>query len=326
MNINQGPSHRALPPAPQTNIEGDVPLLEDLGDDSSIQDSSETHAPQVRADNGADNNNQQPSNEPDKSTKAPESAEDELDLPADVRESLDSLKPKEPLKSEAAKPDPKAEVKPEEPAKAEVQTGRDYTNVDPEVVSVLKQLRNGAYNSFKDQIPLWHKAFKERETMPKYIAQHPDAYKLDKGYQELEVSVRNAEFETSTLYDNLMALEGKEPFNLLTGYDDKGKPTYVKVDPSKGIDPRLKFEITEAYRRASDTQRNLTKEYEGYNLRYKDKIQQERAFIETPSRKSSRTLIPKNSRPKRLSMPLFWKRLFLTVSLQPMQGVLHTTP
>jgi hypothetical protein len=276
MNINSGPSHRALPPAPPTNIEGDVPLLEDMADDI-------VEAPA-------------PTPEAKTETPQPEAKDEGFELPPDITESLteaSKLKaPEKPEEKVEEKPLEKPTEKLEEPTKPAEVSGRDYTGLEPEVVAVLKQLRNGAYNAVKDQIPQWFKAYKEKDAMPKYIAQHPEAYKLDKGYQELEVGVNNAGFEASALYESLMSLKQNKPFDLLTGYDDKGKPTYAKIDPTKGVDPRLEFEITEAYRRASQTKQDLTNQHTNYATRYQAKIQQERAFIEDNFKKIFKDIDP----------------------------------
>lgn len=289
MNINSGSSHRPLPPAEPTTISGDVPIADDF--DADILDTTEGGAL-----NESTSLNESPSTNDASSTN--KTVEDEFDLPPDIKESLAELvKP-----SEKAKEEPKAPEKIEttakvEETKVETQAGRNYEGIEPEVVAVLKQLRNGAYNAVKDQLPLWHKAFKSQGEMPKYIAQHPEAYKLDKQYQELEVGVGNAEFESTTLYDNLMALKSNRPFNLLTGYDDKGKPSYAKVDPSKGLDPRLEFELAEAYRRASATQQDLTNQHTNYGARYNDKVREERSFIEDTFKKIFKDIDPSKFTP-----------------------------
>ena len=274
MNINSGPSDRALPPAMPTSITGDVPLADDF--DADVEVSTEPSAV-----------NESPSTTDD-ATKPSESKEDDFGLPPDITESLaeasKDLKVKEgPIEKVEA---PKVE------AKVESQAGRNYDGLEPEVVAVLKQLRNGAYNAVKDQIPLWHKAFKSQGEMPKHIAQHPEAYKLDKEYQELEIGAHNAQFESSTLYDNLMSLKSNKPFKLLTGYDKDGNPEFSKIDPSRGLDPRLEFEITEAYRKASANQQDFAQRHANYGSKYTDKIRQERVFIEDTFKKIFKDIDP----------------------------------
>jgi hypothetical protein len=286
MNINSGPSSRPLPPAAPTNISGDVPLAEDFDADfeaSLTPPSSDT------AEGGA----VEP--QPSKDGLATDSSkdtqqEDDFGLPPDIKESLaEASKLEKPLDKVEAKAPEKAKV---EEAKVESQAGRNYEGLEPEVVAVLKQLRNGAYNAIKDQLPQWHKAFKAQAAMPKYIAQHPDAYKLDKEYQELEIGAHNAQFESSTLYDSLMALKANKPFKLLTGYDKDGNPQFSKIDPSRGLDPRLEFEITEAYRRASASQQDLSAKHANYGSRYTDKIREERVFIEDTFKKIFKDIDP----------------------------------
>lgn len=275
MNINSGPSDRALPPAMPTSITGDVPIADDF--DADVEVSTESTAV-----------NESPSTTTNDATKPSESQEDDFGLPPDIKESLAEASKDLKVKEE---PIEKVEA-PKVEAKVESQAGRNYDGLEPEVVAVLKQLRNGAYNAVKDQIPLWHKAFKSQAEMPKYIAQHPDAYKLDKEYQELEIGAHNAQFESSTLYDNLMALKSNKPFNLLTGYDKEGNPEFRKIDPSRGLDPRLEFEITEAYRRASANHQDFTQKHANYGSRYTDKIREERAFIEDTFKKIFKDIDP----------------------------------
>jgi hypothetical protein len=298
MSINAGSSHRQLPPAAPTSITGDVPLVEDFDADVDL-----TSAPENTAEGGA------VGPQPSIDNKTPEALskeaqEDDFDLPPDIKESLAEVakleKPLEKAKEEEA---PKAETKPKAPekveeTKVELQAGRNYDGLEPEVVAVLKQLRNGAYNAVKDQLPLWHKAFKTQGEMPKYIAQHPEAYKLDKQYQELEIGVHNAQFEASALYDGLMSLKQGKPFNLLTGYDKDGNPEYSKIDPSKGLDPRLEFEITEAYRKAAANQQSLVEQHKNYGSKYADKVRQERGFIEDSFKKIFKDIDPEKFTPE----------------------------
>lgn len=299
MNINAGSSHRALPPAAPTNITGDVPLVEDFDSDVDL-----TSAPST-AEGGAVG--PQPSIDNDapsalKNTEAPsKEAEDDFDLPPDIKESLAEIKPK--VEEKAKEPEVKAPEKVEtkvksEESKVESQAGRNYDGLEPEVVAVLKQLRNGAYNAVKDQLPLWHKAYKAQAEMPKYIAQHPEAYKLDKQYQELEIGAHNAQFEATALYEGLMSLKQGKPFDLLTGYDKDGNPQYSKIDPSKGLDPRLEFEITEAYRKAASNQQSLAEQHKNYGSKYTAKVQQERAFIEDSFKKIFKDIDPEKFTPE----------------------------
>lgn len=271
MNINNGPSHSVLPPAAPTNIQGDVALLDDIGDDSDIIDAPLASVPASEV-------------------TAEKAAEDVFELPPDIAESLKAVEPAiKDVEPEVIEKDIPANI---EPPKASEPLGRDYTGVEPEVIAVLKQLRNGAYNAVKDQIPQWFKAYKDREALPAHIAQHPEAYKLDKGYQELETGINNATFESSALYDSLMSLKANKPFDLLTGYDDAGKPIYSKIDPTNGVDPRLEFEITEAYRRASNTQQDLNKQHTNYSAKYSNQLRQERDFIEDTFKKIFKDIDP----------------------------------
>lgn len=304
ININSGPSSAPLPPKPSTTLP-DQDIALDFDNDTTSFDVNKSTTP-------VETPVETPATKP--ADKPPEEA-DPFDLPKDVTEAMKGLK----------KPDePKAE--PAKPEAAITQQGRDYSNLPDEVVSVLKKLPNQTYNAVRDQLPKWYEAFKKQAEIPKHYTQHPEAYKLDTGYNQIQAELETDRFEVGSLKNALVALKQNKPFELLEGYDAEGNPVFKTIQPPKNgaHDPALELELTEAYRRA---QANYDKSFNGFKTfpdKYKAKLAEEREFINSSFKKIFKDIDPEKLTPEEQSYaPLLAKIIPDSVTAEDARKIAH---
>ena len=278
-NINTGPSSAPLPPAAPTSLPNENISFDFDGEDSTSFDVNKL-LPKAEA-KPAEQKTETPVEE------TPSDEADPFDLPKDVTEAIKSTKTKteETSKTEA----PKTET-----TQTQNQQGRDYSNLPDEVVSVLKKLPNQTYNAVREQLPKWYEAFKKQADIPKHYTQHPEAYKLDTGYNQIQAELETDRFEVGSLKNAIVALKQNKPFELLEGYDAEGNPVFKTIQPGRGgqHDPALELELTEAYRRA---QSNYEKSFNGFKTfpdKYKSKIAEEREFINSSFKKIFKDIDP----------------------------------
>ena len=304
ININSGPSSAPLPPKPSTTLPDQNISLDFDGEDSTSFDTNKaaepTEAPVAETTNETITEEQDP-----------------FDLPKDVSEAIKSTKPKEPTQPEAQK----SETSPQ----ATTQQGRDYSNLPDEVVSVLKKLPNQTYNAVREQLPKWYDAFKKQADIPKYFTQHPEAYKLDTGYNQIQNELETDRFEVGALKDALISIKQNKPFDLLTGYDAEGNPVFKTVNPDRnGHNPSVELELTEAYRRA---QANYDKSFQGfrnYPDRFKAKIAEEREFINNSFKKIFKDIDPDKLSPEEKNYaPLLEKIIPDSVTAEDARKIAH---
>jgi hypothetical protein len=304
ININSGPSSAPLPPKPSTTLPDQNISLDFDGEDSTSFDTNKATEP-----------TKTPVAETTNETTTEE--QDPFDLPKDVSEAIKSTKPKEPTQPEAQK----SETSPQ----ATTQQGRDYSNLPDEVVSVLKKLPNQTYNAVREQLPKWYDAFKKQADIPKYFTQHPEAYKLDTGYNQIQNELETDRFEVGALKDALISIKQNKPFDLLTGYDAEGNPVFKTVNPDRnGHNPSVELELTEAYRRA---QANYDKSFQGfknYPDRFKAKIAEEREFINNSFKKIFKDIDPDKLSPEEKNYaPLLEKIIPDSVTAEDARKIAH---
>ena len=305
ININNGPSSAPLPPKPSTTLpDQDISLDFDNGDSTAF-DTNKTPEKPVE-DTAAETTDE----------TAPEET-DPFDLPADVSEAIKSTKPKEPAQPEAKTETPTNQTT--------TQQGRDYSNLPDEVVSVLKKLPNQTYNAVREQLPKWYDAFKKQGEIPKYYTQHPEAYKLDTGYTQIQNELETDRFEVGALKDAIVNIKQNKPFDLLTGYDAEGNPVFKTVNPDRnGHNPSIELELTEAYRRA---QANYEKSFQGFKSypdRFKAKIAEEREFINSTYKKIFKDIDPDKLTPEEKNYaPLLEKIIPDSVTAEDARKIAH---
>jgi len=303
ININSGPSSAPLPPKPSTTLPDQDISLDFDGNDYTSFDVNK--APE------------KPVETLDEKPAEPNTEADPFDLPKDVSEAMKGLKkPDEPKTPE------KPADKPEAPT---TQQGRDYSNLPDEVVSVLKKLPNQTYNAVREQLPKWYEAFKKQSEIPKYFTQHPEAYKLDSGYNQIQNELETDRFEVGALKDALVNLKQNKPFDLLTGYDEQGAPVFKTVNPERnGHNPAIELELTEAYRRA---QANYDKSFQGFKSypdRFKAKIAEEREFINSSFKKIFKDIDPDKFTPEENNYaPLLDKIIPDSVTAEDARKIAH---
>lgn len=304
ININNGPSSAPLPPKPSTTLpDQDISLDFDNGDSTAF-DTNKTPEKPVEA----------PAAETTDETTPEET--DPFDLPKDVSEAIKATKPS----------DKPTEAKTETPTnQATTQQGRDYSNLPDEVVSVLKKLPNQTYNAVREQLPKWYDAFKKQGEIPKYYTQHPEAYKLDTGYTQIQNELETDRFEVGALKDALISIKQNKPFDLLTGYDAEGNPVFKTVNPDRnGHNPSIELELTEAYRRA---QANYEKSFQGFKSypdRFKAKIAEEREFINSTYKKIFKDIDPDKLTPEEKNYaPLLEKIIPDSVTAEDARKIAH---
>ena len=304
ININSGPSSAPLPPKPSTTLPDQNISLDFDGEDSTSFDTNKAAEP-----------TEAPVAETTNETTPEE--QDPFDLPKDVSEAIKSTKPKEPTQ-----PETKAETPTNQ---ATTQQGRDYSNLPDEVVSVLKKLPNQTYNAVREQLPKWYDAFKKQADIPKYFTQHPEAYKLDTGYNQIQNELETDRFEVGALKDALISIKQNKPFELLTGYDAEGNPVFKTVNPDRnGHNPSVELELTEAYRRA---QGNYDKSFQGfknYPERFQAKIKEEREFINSSFKKIFKDIDPDKLSPEEKNYaPLLEKIIPDSVTAEDARKIAH---
>lgn len=305
ININNGPSSAPLPPKPSTTLpDQDISLDFDNGDSTAFDTNKAPEKPV-----------ETPAAETTNETTPEET--DPFDLPKDVSEAIKSTKSSDK---------PVEEQKTETPTnQTTTQQGRDYSNLPDEVVSVLKKLPNQTYNAVREQLPKWYEAFKKQGEIPKYYTQHPEAYKLDTGYNQIQNELETDRFEVGALKDALIAIKQNKPFDLLTGYDAEGNPVFKTVNPDRnGHNPSIELELTEAYRRA---QANYDKSFQGfksYPERFQAKIKEEREFINSSFKKIFKDIDPEKLTPEEKNYaPLLEKIIPDSVTAEDARKIAH---
>ena len=304
ININSGPSSAPLPPKPSTTLPDQNISLDFDGEDSTSFDTNK--APEKLVEDTA-------AEKPDETT-AEET--DPFDLPKDVSEAIKATKPS----------DKPAETKTETPTnQATTQQGRDYSNLPDEVVSVLKKLPNQTYNAVREQLPKWYDAFKKQADIPKHYTQHPEAYKLDTGYNQVQNELETDRFEVGALKDALIAIKQNKPFDLLTGYDAEGNPVFKTVNPDRnGHNPSVELELTEAYRRAQGNYEKSFQGFKSYPDRFKAKIAEEREFINSSFKKIFKDIDPDKLSPEEKNYaPLLEKIIPDSVTAEDARKIAH---
>ena len=164
---------------------------------------------------------------------------------------------------------------------------------------LFRSLPNQTYNAVRNELPKWYEAFKAQKEIPKYYTQHPEAYRLDPAYNQTQTELETDRFEAGTLKDALVAAKGNRPFELLTGYDKDGAPVFETVSPKNGRhDPSIEIELTEAYRRAQGNLEKSLNSFRNFPERYKQKLAEERTFIDSSFKKIFKDIDPEKFTPE----------------------------
>jgi hypothetical protein len=270
-----------LPPAKGTKLEGEISLDFDNDDLSVLKPAAEKVTPETKPD-------------PD---STPEAEKDDFDLTPDpVKEALKKLKDDPAEKPEKVEAE-KIEV-PDTKATAKDHAGRKYTGVE-EVDAVLKKLPNGTYDKVKDEIPKWYDAFKKQSEAPKYLAAHPDGYKLSPQYQAAASDYQQKQFEAQSVRASLLQFKNNQPIKLLYEYNDKGEPVYQTINPVNGKhDAAIELTIQEYFNNANGNLQAASQALQGSKQAYDTWVAKDHAFIEDTFKKLFKDIDPTTMSPE----------------------------
>ena len=217
--------------------------------------------------------------------------EGEVSLDFDADPDLDILPPKapkvEPVEVEPTIPD-KPLDKPEPLTKAE----RQYTG-NEEVDNVLKKLPNQTFNSYKEKLTEWHKAYQEQKESPKWLSGHPEAYKLSPEYQSSVDDLTNMEFEYEVVEEALVSCKEGRTIRLLKSYDEEGNPEFEDIPAQHGRhSAKTELTLQSYYANARSNLAKSSKTKQNFENNFKAKIQEEHNFIESSFKRIFKDIDP----------------------------------
>lgn len=115
---------------------------------------------------------------------------------------------------------------------------RDYTKYDKEVADVLKKLPNSLYAKYADKLQQWKKD-SERATeldgkletlskeKPRFLAEHPDSFRISKEYRAAVSSYTTAQEVRGGWESQLARIEQGLDWVEFKGFDEQGQPMLV---------------------------------------------------------------------------------------------------
>lgn len=130
---------------------------------------------------------------------------------------------------------------------------RDYSKYDKALLPILKDLPNGKFAQYADQIAEWHgtvaklaelqKRFDERPSKPQYFYENEHAYALSPDFQRLQTDAQYAQFEVNHFTAQLPRIKRGENWVEITGYDAQGNPQYVERKALENGQPDVDAEV-----------------------------------------------------------------------------------
>jgi hypothetical protein len=279
-SVTSGGNHRALPPAPDTNLQGDISLN---FDDDGFPSTPEPSTPQAT---------QTPQTPEQKTTPEPEEADPFDVAPKSVKEAVKKLTPEKPVE--------KPSEQTPEPEQGKETSGRQYTGV-AEVDNVLKKLGNKTYDVYKDQLPKWYEAYKAQQDTPKFLAAHPEAYQLHPVYKEATQELGETQFEYNSLQTALIDAESGKPVQLLEGYEEAtGKPVFktYKPDANGKHDPRLKVHLNQAFQMSQNQFMDARRKVAQAKDTFKAFVENEHRFVDDSFKKIFKGVDPAQFTPE----------------------------
>ena len=115
---------------------------------------------------------------------------------------------------------------------------RDYTKYDKEVADVLKKLPNSLYAKYADKLQQWKKD-SERATeldgkletlskeKPRFLAEHPDSFRISKEYRAAVSSYTTAQEVRGGWESQLARIDQGLDWVEFKGFDEQGQPMLV---------------------------------------------------------------------------------------------------
>lgn len=150
----------------------------------------------------------------------------------------------------------------------------DYAGYSDSDVRVLKQMSTEAKEAYS-------KVLKENKELSKLkdstYLQHPNAYTLSPGYQQLQVDVQRAEQEGDIWQVCLRDMKAGKSIKPLEGWDKNGKPIYgAELKPTDDLEEAVRANMLAARQEASVRQGKLQE----YPNRFKQQVGNDHSIIE----------------------------------------------
>jgi hypothetical protein len=152
---------------------------------------------------------------------------------------------------------------------------RDYSGLTDEEVKAGKNMSTEAFNIFKKAITVNKELAAVKDQT--YL-QHPQAYVLDPGYQEVQSSLSFAKRETAHWEQQLINMDAGQELVPLTGFNAKtGEPIYGQpIKPSKALEEKVRMIIHNCYNQAQQMQGKLQE----YPNKYKETVNKDLQNVE----------------------------------------------
>ena len=220
-----------------------------------------------------------PAPEPSTTAPAPEpKAEPTFEVPTD-----DDLAP-EPA------PAPEPPVQPNIQQPAQLPPQRDYSAYPAELHPVLRQLNNKAFAEYAPRLKAAFEAqtkAAELETrvsqQPKFFYEHPEAYRLDPQFNQLNNTLREVQFEEQHWSRQLANIKQGKPWQNLKGYDTKtGQPVFESVNPPDDgtVDANAEIEVFKLLNETQHAKSAYGQQLQNYSLQYKTQTQRAQAELD----------------------------------------------
>jgi hypothetical protein len=139
--------------------------------------------------------------------------------------------------------DDEDEIVADEPAEnQELPAKRDYTTLDPEIAKIAKKLPNHLYarvvpklteyKKLADQVPTLKAEIDNlAKSAPRYLAEHPESFKITPQYQEASQIYNDATAEHDHWVAQLHNIKAGKPWVELLGYGQNGQPITREHQP-----------------------------------------------------------------------------------------------
>ena len=193
----------------------------------------------------------------------------------DTKEEVESklpkfLKPPKGAEGEV-KIDTKGEVKPIVPKPG----ARDMSGFTAEEAFAAKQMSNEAFGQFKKAVQTVKELQSLKETV---IMQHPQAYVLDPGYQQVRTDLQYAQKEAGYWEQQLVNMDDGQELVPITGFNAQtGEPVLGQaIKPTKALEERVRMMIMNCYNAAQRLQGKLQE----YPAKYQQNIKTDLGDIE----------------------------------------------
>ena len=170
------------------------------------------------------------------------------------------------------------------PAPAQIPSGpRNYDSYPEEVRGLLRALPNKAFAEWAPRLKeLSERAAKTAELearvgqSPQFFYEHPEAYRLDPGYNELETRLNYINFESDHWAAQLTRIKRGEPWQALDGYDPQtGEPRFRVIQPPADgkVDYNAETQVSQVLTKLSALNMQKSQELAGFQASYRSSVE-----------------------------------------------------